>query len=361
MYSENAIKEMLRQYLSERTPLSIECFCEKACYLFEGWEGVDITPEAIAELVSGGYLQLTEANLLSPEELLKLNPITLITVETFAQETGLSTSEVSELIQSGLVKSLNLSCTLISRDELRRYWREHDLQVIHSLDDLFKMLDTYFRDSASWWDNFFADRTKRIPFFLEVPDENLVEYLIQPKLKPTKVLELGCGNGRNALYMAEQGIKVDAVDIAEKAIAWGKEMATQRNVQVNFLCQSIFDLQIDEGTYDFVYDSGCFHHIWPHRRFTYLDLVTKALKPGGYLGMTCFKHDSNGASGPEFSDWEIYEKRMTGGGMAFSRQQLEKIFCGKFQIVDFRQMQEIIQPAEVYGKDFLWTVLFRKF
>lgn len=158
MYSANAVKEKLRQYLSERTPLSIEGFCEKAQQLCVDWQKVEITSKTV-------------------------------------------------------------------RNELRRYWREHDMQVIHSLDDLFKMLDTYFRDSASWWDNFFADRTKQVPFFLDVPDENLVEYFTEGKLRPRKVLELGCGNGRNALYMAEQGIQVDAVDISAKAIAWGQEMA----------------------------------------------------------------------------------------------------------------------------------------
>lgn len=56
---------------------------------------------------------------------------------------------------------------------------------------------------------------------------------------------------------------------------------------MNFQCRSIFDLKPAEGAYDFVYDSGCLHHLPPHRRKTYVELVDTDLKPGGSYGLTC--------------------------------------------------------------------------
>ncbi|CAM5200665.1 class I SAM-dependent methyltransferase [Lysinibacillus sphaericus] len=42
-------------------------------------------------------------------------------------------------------------------------------------------------------------------------------------LSPKRVLELGCGPGRNSIYMAKQGCSVSALDISEKAIIRVKE------------------------------------------------------------------------------------------------------------------------------------------
>ncbi|WP_176723208.1 class I SAM-dependent methyltransferase [Lysinibacillus sphaericus] len=39
-------------------------------------------------------------------------------------------------------------------------------------------------------------------------------------LSPKRVLELGCGSGRNSIYMARQGCSVSALDISKKAIIW---------------------------------------------------------------------------------------------------------------------------------------------
>ncbi|WP_424511362.1 class I SAM-dependent methyltransferase [Scopulibacillus darangshiensis] len=43
------------------------------------------------------------------------------------------------------------------------------------------------------------------------------------------------------------------------------ESATHRSVVINFIHKNIFDLDIEEGKYDIVYDSGCFHHIAPQK------------------------------------------------------------------------------------------------
>ena len=104
-----------------------------------------------------------------------------------------------------------------------------------------EMLDDFLREPKEFWENFYMDKNKEIPFFkIKGPDENLVEYMENELIVPGRVLELGCGPGRNAIYMAQKGYKVDAIDISEHAIEWAKERANEVGVDINFLCTSLF-------------------------------------------------------------------------------------------------------------------------
>ncbi len=59
---------------------------------------------------------------------------------------------------------------------------------------------------------------------------------------------------------------MDAVDLSEQSIKWANERATERNLEINFINQNIFELNVEHAKYDLIYDSGCFQHIAPHRR-----------------------------------------------------------------------------------------------
>ncbi|QDQ03791.1 class I SAM-dependent methyltransferase [Bacillus sp. BD59S] len=231
-------------------------------------------------------------------------------------------------------------------------------ETISSYEDLLDMLDSLLREPTQFWDDFYSNREKGVPFFTNKPDENLVNYFEKKLLNPGKVLELGCGPGRNAIYFAEKGCLVDAVDLSQESIQWATERAKEKNVHVNFIYNNIFDLQIEEGTYDIVYDSGCFHHIAPHRRMNYINLVKKALKPGGYFAITCFVQGGE-LGGADITDWEVYKLQSLKGGLGFTDAKLRVIFRD-FSEVEIRRMKEIKQSNKVFGVSGLWTALFMK-
>lgn len=244
---------------------------------------------------------------------------------------------------------------------MSKLFDESKTESIYGIDDVLDMLDSLLRDAGPWWDKFYSDREKPVPFFKGVPDENLVEYFERKLLLPGRVLELGCGAGRNALYFAKQGCEVDGIDISKEAINWAIERMSESRLKVNFTCSSIFDLEIETNSYDIVYDSGCLHHVPPHRRMDYISLLKKSLKPGGFFGLTCFAsgcQDQGGGS--EISDWEVYRERSLKGGLAFSEEKLKKLFCNDFKVIELRKMQELGQEAKVFGKSFLWAVLLKK-
>jgi SAM-dependent methyltransferase len=236
----------------------------------------------------------------------------------------------------------------------------HD-KMINSSEDLLNLLDTLFREPASFWNQFYTDRNRGLPFFIEFPDENLVSYFHNGCLKKGKVLELGCGNGRNSVFFAMHGCTVDAVDISDVAIAWGKELALKNNGTINFICKSVHELELVEDKYDIIYDAGCLHHITPHRRIGYINFIKKALKPGGHFGLTCFRPGFNDIGGGNcFSDLEVYKMCRLKGGLAYSEKQLRFLFEDQLEVVEFRPMQEMSANDRLFGKQFLWTALFKK-
>jgi SAM-dependent methyltransferase len=231
-------------------------------------------------------------------------------------------------------------------------------QFIYATDDVLRMLDALVDDRGSeWWGEFFADRAKPCPFFTERPDENLAEWFGAGLLAPGRVLELGCGHGRNAIYLASLGCRVDAVDFSAQAIEWARERAEQAGAPVTFQCCSIFDAALSDGSYDLVYDTGCFHHLAPHRRKDYAELVGSALKPGGSYGLVCFRPE--GGSG--YTDQQVYERRSLGGGLGYPADRLRAIWDrAPFSVRVLRQMNKTDGQGPCFGEDFLWALLATK-
>lgn len=230
--------------------------------------------------------------------------------------------------------------------------------TIRTQDDILNMLDALLREPTAFWDSFYEDRMKRIPFFVDKPDENLVAYVEQTQLPLTRVLELGSGPGRNALYLAERGSQVDAIDLAQSSIDWANERANERQLDVRFRQGNLFELSIEDAAYDFVYDSGCFHHIAPHRRHDYIRVVTDALRPGGCFALTCFVEGGQ-YGGSDMTDWDVYRQRSLQGGLGFTEDKLRSIF-DTFDVLEIRLMQEAAPTDPVFGLSGLWTALFQK-
>jgi SAM-dependent methyltransferase len=232
-------------------------------------------------------------------------------------------------------------------------------QFIYTHDDVLRMLDTLLADGSggNWWDEFFANPPRPIPFLVDWPDENLAEWFSNGLLTPGRVLELGCAHGRNAVYLAGLGCSVDAIDFSGYAIEQARQRARRAGAAVNFWCGSIFDAQIPGQSYDLVYDCGCFHHIPPHRRLDYAELVRSALKPGGSYGLVCFRPEG----GSEYTDLQVYQRASLGGGLGYAEDRLRALWgSAPFSVRVLRQMSKTGPHGPCFGEDFLWALLAAK-
>ncbi|CAM04781.1 methyltransferase family protein [Saccharopolyspora erythraea NRRL 2338] len=235
---------------------------------------------------------------------------------------------------------------------------------IRTSEDVMRMLDRLLVDDADrrraggsgWWDGFYADRDAPIPFFVAKPDESLVSWLERGLIAPGRALDLGCGPGRNALHLASLGFEVDAVDLSPRAVAWGRERAREADVAVRFHCADVFTAELPSRRYDLVYDSGCLHHLPPHRRVSYLELLDRLLVPGGHFGLACF---ASGAMGSELPDEEFYRRGSLEGGLAYTPEALRWIFT-EYSEIELRAMAEQPPNSPLFGVPFLLAALFRR-
>ena len=107
--------------------------------------------------------------------------------------------------------------------------------VINNYDDIMEFLDNQAENIS--WNEFYELRNQPANFIVQnsVPDENLVEFF-KKGIPITSSIEFGCGEGRNAIFMAKQGVSVTGIDISTTAIENANRIAIQNGVNVDFRC-----------------------------------------------------------------------------------------------------------------------------
>jgi 2-polyprenyl-3-methyl-5-hydroxy-6-metoxy-1,4-benzoquinol methylase len=119
------------------------------------------------------------------------------------------------------------------------------------------------------------------------PVRALVELFERPGFHPQRVLELGCGDGVNAVFMAARGCQVTAVDISHTALELAREKQRSAQVDIEFVEGDVFELDPHRESYDFVFDRGMFHHLQVFQFEDYKDFVANRLAPNGYFHLIC--------------------------------------------------------------------------
>ena len=99
-------------------------------------------------------------------------------------------------------------------------------------------------------------------------------------LTPGRALDIGCGEGANAVWLAEQGWQVTAVDYADSAIRRGRGLADERGVEVEFVVADAASYRPD-GPFDLI--TLFYIQLPTEMRGKVLANAAGALAPGGLL------------------------------------------------------------------------------
>ena len=228
------------------------------------------------------------------------------------------------------------------------------MNYINTVEDLFDMLDRYTEGVD--WDTFYTNRDKPAPFlkYNKLPDKCVVDFMKKHAIK--NACEFGCGEGRNAIYLAKNDVDTEAYDLSEIAIENARKNARESNVErVVFKAENIFELDLRNKRFDLVIDSGIFHHLTPHRRLQYRDIVSNILTENGYFILLCFAAGKDGAD--EVDDYDFYRRKQT--GVAFTEERLKEFWGEKFDVVDLHKGENIVDD-QMWESEYLYVCVFKK-
>jgi methyl halide transferase len=137
------------------------------------------------------------------------------------------------------------------------------------------------------------------------PSSELQRVLGAERIATGLALELGCGTGTNAIWLAQQGFDVTAVDISPTAIGRAKEKASAAGVALRFVVADVAQAPDLGGPFQFLFDRGCYHCVRDVNLSGYLQTVEKNLGSEA-LGLILTGNDHEPRTGPpEVSEEQI--------------------------------------------------------
>lgn len=173
------------------------------------------------------------------------------------------------------------------------------------------------------WDAVYRDvAPDQLPWNAGGPDPELVGLIESDRIPPDRAIDIGAGPGHDAIYLAQKGFQVLALDISPAAIELARANAKKAGVEraLDFRVQDVLKLSSPAGSATFINDRGCFHVLTPADRRKYIDRISGVLATGGHLFLRTFSDKEPPGPGPH----------------RFTRKELKDLFSAKFEFLEFR-------------------------
>ena len=177
---------------------------------------------------------------------------------------------------------------------------------------------------------------ERIPWNIETPPAVLTGLVKSGKVLPCRAIDLGCGAGNYAVWLASLGFDVTGVDSSPAAIQIARENAVKKAVRCTFIVADLLgDLQFLEGTFDFAYDYELLHHLLPEERAVYIENVHRLTRPNAMYLSVCFSDDD-----PQFGGKGKTRKTPMGTILYFSSEdEIRDLVSPLFRILELKTVE----------------------
>ncbi len=190
------------------------------------------------------------------------------------------------------------------------------------------------------WDTRY--QTGDTPWETGHPSTELQRVVAEDEIAPCPALELGCGTGRNAVWLAQRGFDVTALDISPLAVERARQRAATAGVNVRFLLADVLADPDVGGPFGFFFDRGCYHVVRQLDLAAYLRLLERALRPGA-TGLVLAGNARLPRTGPP----------------PVSEDELRTELGRLFEFVRLREFQFDLAPGDA-ERHLGWSCLLRK-
>ena len=193
--------------------------------------------------------------------------------------------------------------------------------------------------AKTWWNlSYLFGRTR---WDTGITPPELVELVQSGQVQPGRALDIGCGTGTNAIYLAKSGFQVVGTDLAWLAIRRARRKARKGGVSVAFYVGEAIKLGTSAGppiggSFDLAVDIGCLHAIQSGDRVAYGSMLRRVLQVGGYYLLYAW--------GP---------RKLLGRAVGLAPHETESLLAGDFEYC-------WIRAGEEQGSSSYWYLFKRR-
>lgn len=152
-----------------------------------------------------------------------------------------------------------------------------------------------------------------------------------------RAIDIGCGEGRHSILLAQEGFDVDAFDLVPEAVAKARRFAREAGVagRIRFRIDDVLAIN-GKNDYALAVDYGCFHHLVSRDWKRYLRAVDGLLGEGGHLILSVFtpKYRHKDGSKPRDGKWLVHKGHYD---RFFRPPEIRAIFGNRFIVKSMRE------------------------
>ncbi|MFT5749857.1 MAG: 2-polyprenyl-3-methyl-5-hydroxy-6-metoxy-1,4-benzoquinol methylase [Ancylomarina sp.] len=154
-------------------------------------------------------------------------------------------------------------------------------------------------------------------------------------IKACKAIDIGCGLGNYSRELARMGFEMFGIDFSNVAIEKAKTLAIKDKLSVEFLVADLTqELKLSLSEFDFAFDYGLLHHIFPENREIFARNVAKLLNENAFYLSIAFNEEDD-----YFEGKEKYRQTPTGSVLYFSNtDEIKELFSPLFHILDLKNI-----------------------
>jgi SAM-dependent methyltransferase len=147
------------------------------------------------------------------------------------------------------------------------------------------------------------------PWDSNLASRELQRVLSEQSIAPCRAIELGCGTGTNAVYLASQGFDMTGVDCAPLALEQAQLRAEAAGVKVSWIEADVQHFGLGLQPFAFVFDRGCYHCCRRVDLEGYRETLRNVSRPGSrYLVLAGNANEQSDEGPPRVTEQQIRDE-----------------------------------------------------